>query len=186
MQPNDQPHPQPGDLDFDRLVIEHQNQIYGFIRSMIFNPDDARDALQDVNIILLRKRQSFQLGTNFKAWAFTIARFECLTYLSRHKKIQWSTLDTGLLDTLADIVEEKSDSIEPRLHALRLCIQSLPKDFNELIQFRYKHRVPLEKVALQKATTVTAIKQKLYRIRNNLKKCIAQKINATNDTENTD
>ncbi len=182
----DQNHPPPRDLDFDKLVIEHQNQIYGFIRAMIFNPDDARDALQDVNIILLRKRQSFELGTNFKAWAFAIARFECLSYLSRYKKIQWSTLDTGLLDSLADIVEEQSDSMEPRLKALRVCIQSLSADFKELIQFRYKQRVPLEKVALQKATTVTAVKQKLYRIRVNLKKCIAQKINEPKDTNNSD
>lgn len=163
-------------IPFDRSVIEHQSRIYGFIRAMVYNPEDARDILQDVNIILLKKRASFETGTNFKAWAFTIARFECLAYLSRHKKFQPSTLDTGLIDSLAEIVEQESETIEPRIYALRLCLKLLSIEFRELLEFRYSDKIPLEKVAEQKNVTVTSVKQKLYRIRNNLKKCIDNRL----------
>lgn len=166
------------------MVTEHQNEIYVFIRSMIFNPDDARDILQDVNIVLMRKREKFVLGTNFKAWAFTIARFECLSYLSRYKKVQWTTLDTGLLESLASIAEEEAEDIKPWIRALRTCLQSLPEEFRQLIHHRYKQRIPLETTAKNLQTSVPALKQKLYRIRNNLRKCILQRLEDENNAHN--
>ncbi|MCP5537073.1 MAG: sigma-70 family RNA polymerase sigma factor [Akkermansiaceae bacterium] len=166
----------PEDAAFDRLVAEHQQRIYFFIRSMVFNPDDARDTLQDVNIVLYRKKDAYEHGTNFKAWAFTIARFECLSYLSRYKKQQWTTLDTGLLESLADKAEEKSDDVEPWLDALRHCIQLLPQDVQQLVDSRYQQRTPLDTTAIHMQTSVGALKQKLFRARKQLKQCILQRV----------
>ncbi len=41
---------------YDALVTCFQQQLYFFIRSMVYNKDDARDILQDVNIVLFKKR----------------------------------------------------------------------------------------------------------------------------------
>ncbi|MBT8043528.1 MAG: sigma-70 family RNA polymerase sigma factor [Verrucomicrobiae bacterium] len=164
------------DAVFDRLVAEHQQRIYFFIRSMVFNPDDARDTLQDVNIVLYRKKDAYEHGTNFKAWAFTIARFECLSYLSRYKKQQWTSLDTGLLESLADKADEKADDTEPWLAALQQCIQLLPEDVQQLLDSRYQQRTPLDITAQQMQTSVGALKQKLFRARKQLKDCILKRM----------
>lgn len=164
------------DAAFDRLVMEHQQRIYYFIRSMVFNPDDAKDTLQDVNIVLYRKRDNYEPGTNFKAWAFTIARFECLSYLSRYKKKQWTTLDTGLLETLADGAEEKADDVDDWLTALKKCLLKLSDETKFLIQSRYQQRTPLENTAQQLQTSVGAIKQKLFRARKQLKDCVLRRL----------
>ena len=114
--PHNPEHPDGGsDQTFDQLVASHQQRLYYFIRAMIYSPDDARDTLQDVNIIIYRKQPSYEMGTNFKAWAFAIARFECLSYLSRYKKAQMTTLDADLLETLADKAEEKAEQAERRV-----------------------------------------------------------------------
>jgi len=164
-------------VDFDTLMLNHQTRLYAFIRSMIFNPQDARDALQDVNIILYRKKDSFTLGTNFKAWAFTIARFECLTYLARYKKKQWTTLDTGLIESLADEAETEPYEIAPRRRALQHCLSILPTESQSIIQAHYKQRTSIENSAQKSKLTATAFKQKLYRIRNRLRKCILTRLN---------
>ena len=143
---------------------------------MVLNPDDARDTLQDVNIVLYRKKDAYEHCTNFKAWAFTIARFECLSYLSRYKKMQWTTLDTGLLESLADKAEEKADDTEPWLAALKQCIQLLPPEIQGLIDSRYQQRTPLDTTAMHMQTSVGALKQKLFRARKQLKQCILQRI----------
>lgn len=161
---------------FNELVTEHQQRIYFFIRSMVFNPDDARDTLQDVNIVLYRKKDSYTHGTNFKAWAFTIARFECLSYLSRYKKTQWATLDTGLLETIADKAEDTAEDSEPWLAALRQCMQSLTPDAKKVIHSRYQAKIPLEVSAENEQTTVGALKQKLFRARNQLRECIIKRL----------
>jgi RNA polymerase sigma-70 factor (ECF subfamily) len=169
---------------FDALVTEHQQRIYFFIRSMVFNPDDARDTLQDVNIVLYRKQDAYEHGTNFKAWAFTIARFECLSYLSRYKKNQWTTLDSGLLESLADAAEEKADDVEPCLKALRKCILALAPDVQHLISSRYQQGTPLDATATQMQTSVGALKQKLFRARKQLKQCILKRMQHGNNSDN--
>lgn len=164
------------DAVFDRLVTEHQQRIYYFIRSMVFNPEDAKDTLQDVNMVLYRKKENYEPGTNFKAWAFTIARFECLSYLSRYKKKQWTTLDTGLLESLADGAEEKASDVDDWLAALKQCVLKLSDEAKFLIQSRYQQRLPLEHTAQQLQTSIGAIKQKLFRARKQLKECVMRRL----------
>lgn len=154
--------------------------LYVFVRSMIFNSSDARDILQDVNMVLIRKKSQFVFGTNFKAWAFTIARFECLSYLRRYKKTQCVTLDSGMLESLSDMAEEDSEDMESWLLALRQCLQTLSTEAQQLINIRYLQSASLESAAEQQATSISALKQKLYRIRNNLRKCILLRRNSNN------
>lgn len=168
---------------FDALIESYQQQIYFFIRSMIFNPDDAKDTLQDVNMVLWKKQASYTPGTNFKAWAFTIARFECLTYLTRYKKNKLSTLDAGLLESIADEAEEKSDNVEPWIDALKQCMRSLSEEARQVIESRYHESVPLEQTAEQLQTSVGAIKQKLFRARKQLKLCITKRVKSEKDQQ---
>lgn len=162
--------------DFEQLITSHQHPLYVFIRSMVFNLADARDILQDVSIILIRKKDAFAPGTNFKAWAFTIARYECLSYLRRYKQSKLTTLDTGMLESLADVAEEDSDEMNDWLTALRQCVRGLPEEGRQMIQARYHDRTPLETSAAQQQTSTPAYKQKLYRVRNGLRKCILERL----------
>ena len=157
--------------EFDSLLLSHQHRIYFFIRSMVFNPDDARDVLQDVNAIIIRKRDRFSQGTDFKSWSFAIARFECLAYLRRYQTKR-SVPSDGLLEHLAEGVETRADDIDVWLTALAECRKLLAEESNRLLEFRYQNRVPLEEIASLWKTTEGALKQKLFRVRNQLKKCV--------------
>lgn len=165
--------PEPG--GFEALLTHFQHRIYFFIRSMVFNPDDARDVLQDVNMIIVRKCTQFIPGTDFKSWAFAIARFECLNYLSRRKKTQWISLDSGVMPLLAEKAEERADDMDAWLLALAECRKALPEESARLLHLRYQQRVMLETVAEQWSTSVGALKQKLFRIRAQLKTCILKR-----------
>jgi len=162
--------------DFETLLSEHQRRIYFFIRSMVFNPEDASDVLQDVNMVALRKRAHFTPGTDFKSWVFAIARFECLTYLSRNKKVQWAELDSDLLSTLADRAEERADDVEAWLGALAACRQALLAADAELLDSRYWKSVSLASIAGKGGTSIGAVKQKLLRIRAQLKACVLARL----------
>lgn len=168
----------PGDSaagDFEALLTEHQRRIYFFIRSMVFDPEDARDVLQDVNIVIVRKRDHFQPGTDFKSWAFAIARFECLTYLARRKRLQWTALESETLEHLAIKAEERAEDVETWLHALAECRRMLSPESSELLDLRYDKHEMLEAVAERWGTSVGALKQKLFRIRAFLKNCILKR-----------
>lgn len=168
-------HPDPAD-SFESLLVQHQQRIYFFIRSMVFDPDDARDVLQDVNAIIIRKRSQFADGTDFKSWAFAIARFECLGYLSRLKKSSPIALEFDVMEMIAERAEERADDTDAWLHALAQCRKSLPTDAVELLDLRYQQRVMLEVIADRWKTSVGALKQKLFRVRAQLRTCVLKRL----------
>jgi RNA polymerase sigma-70 factor (ECF subfamily) len=159
---------------FDGLLAEYQRRIYFFIRSMVFDPEDAKDLLQDVNMIILRKRSRFTPGTDFKSWSFAIARFECLVYLKRRKKNQEGIADFSeeVAARMADAAERRADDLAAWLGALDRCRRELPEDAVRLLDMRYTRRLPLGHLAADLETTEGALKQKLLRIRNRLRRCI--------------
>lgn len=160
------------DPNFEELLVDHQRRIYFFIRTMVFNPDDAMDVLQDVNAIILRKRSQFRPGTDFKSWTFAIARFEGLAYLKRHSKRPMISLGDDLTMELARQAEENADDIETWYRALEQCRKKLETGAADLLDLRYRRRMPLEDIAIDWNTSVGALKQKLFRTRETLRKCI--------------
>lgn len=164
-----------GARDFESLLVAHQHRIYFFIRSMVFNPEDARDVLQDVNVIIIRKRDQFATGTDFKSWSFAIARFECLAYLRRLEARRPVPPD-GLLEHLAEGAEARADQINSWLKALAECRKLLAEESHRLLDLRYQTRTPLEEIAGLWKTSEGALKQKLFRVRSQLKDCILKRL----------
>lgn len=161
--------------DFESLLVSHQHRIYFFIRSMIFNPEDARDILQNVNAIMIRKRDRFRVNTDFKSWSFTIARFECLTYLRRHKAGR-VVASEDLAEYLAEGAEDISEKMDSWLSALAHCRKLLSGENEKLLDLRYRIRVPLEEIALLWKVSEGSLKQKLFRVRKQLKACVVARI----------
>ena len=164
---------------FVRLLTDHQAVIRGYIRSIVPNAEDTRDVLQNTNIILWERRKDFTLGTNFKAWSFTVARFRALEHIRKNQKNSPLVFDNELLDVL---VTEEQESIRPEQHDLQLnalssCLQQLkPKD-QALIQARYLDRTPLADYAEQIGSKANTLSVALHRLRVTLRKCINKRIN---------
>jgi len=61
--------------EFVSLLTEHQADLWAYIISQMPGSPDVGDILQKNNLVLWTKQNQSKLGTNFRAWAFTIARF---------------------------------------------------------------------------------------------------------------
>ena len=72
-------------LDYLQLVTRHQAAIYGYLRT-IAPGAPLEDILQEVNLVLWNRAEDFELGTNFKAFAFRIAHFKALEALRAAKR----------------------------------------------------------------------------------------------------
>ena len=90
---------QSDECDFGRLFVQHEARIYGYIRSLVVHRADAEDLLQETASMLWQKFHEFQPGSNFLAWAMSVARFQCSTSagkrnttcsnLARRSKTSW-------------------------------------------------------------------------------------------------
>ncbi len=58
-----------------------QDRVYTYTRTLLPNAENARDVLQETNIVLWRKRNEFKPGTDFVAWACKVAYYQALSFL---------------------------------------------------------------------------------------------------------
>jgi RNA polymerase sigma-70 factor (ECF subfamily) len=69
--------------EFVLLITSHQAAIYAYVLTLLPDRVAAQDILQETNLVLCRKRDEFEPGTNFKAWAFSIAYWQTMAHLKR-------------------------------------------------------------------------------------------------------
>ena len=95
------PHGDPGTEEFVRELTNHQTVMLAYIRSRVTGSSGARDLLQDVNITLWQRRDTFELGTNFKAWAFQTIRYHILNQRRKLASQGWLVFDDDLIERMA-------------------------------------------------------------------------------------
>ncbi|EMI45321.1 RNA polymerase sigma-70 ECF-like, Rhodopirellula baltica [Rhodopirellula sp. SWK7] len=164
--------------EFVRELTRTQNRLYGFVRCLLFDPKDIDDVLQDVNVVLLRKHDEFEMGTNFWAWASTIARFQVLTYCKRLGRDRL-VFDDSLLELIALDVREMGSEIDDRMEVLQGCMEKLPTPQRQLLSMRYEPDSSLRLIAESLDRTVGSVRQALFRIRESLLGCVQQKLKAS-------
>ncbi len=161
-----------------QLITGHQRLLYAFILSIHPDRTAAQDILQETSLVLWHKRDAFEMGTNFKAWACKIARLQTLAYLRRQKQRSWLVFEEELIDTLGAEAESALSDFPERQQALRKCVSKLGKDDLWLIRAFYIWRMPFAEISSSVGRTAAALKQAMLRIRKSLRGCIEQTMKA--------
>lgn len=165
--------------EFVRLLTEAQGPVYGYILTLCPDRNRARDLLQETNITLWKKSETFEEGTNFNAWACKVAYFHVLAFrrkMAREKLV----FDDDILDYLAERNDERAEEEGPpaKIVALRDCLQKLPEHHRKLVEARYQPKASVQNIAAEQGRTVGSVSQTLYRIRHNLMACIEKTLAA--------
>jgi RNA polymerase sigma-70 factor (ECF subfamily) len=162
--------------EYTQLVISNQSSLYAFIQSLVPGDSSVDDILQETNITLCRKEANFVKGTNFHAYAFSIARFKVLSHLRDKKRHQWLLADTELCDKLMESMVEHSVSQAPVQDHLRGCLNKLPAPQLQLIQKRYREGYNVRELSRLFNRTEGSLQQLFHRLRKLLKDCIEKSI----------
>ena len=164
--------------EFVQLMIGCQSRLYAFIMSLVHNPEQAADILQQTNLVMWQKSDEFTLGTNFTAWTFRIARYQVMAYRQKQRRDR-HVFDDETIAVVADEFERRFDGADDRLIALGRCMNQLGDDGRELIQQRYREGVSVGQIAQQLGHTANRVAVKLHRLRVALMQCIQrQELNA--------
>ncbi len=162
--------------EFVQELTKHQSSMLSYIRSLSPGNSGARDLLQEVNITLWQKRGSFELGTNFKAWAFQTIRYHILNHRRRLISKGWLIFDDEVIERISPELEKDSDELEERHTALRSCMEKLRPQDRELLHHRYATDASLQEYAAIKQRSAGTMKAILFNLRAVLKKCIERKL----------
>lgn len=157
--------------DFVRLLTDHQPAIRAFILSMLPGCEDVRDVLQDTNVVLWEKMSTFRSGTNFRAWAFTVARHKVMQHRARMQKASRLVFNEQLLDVIEEErVTLPPEALERKLVALNQCLATLGEDDRKLVRMRYAGGEG------GSDRTAASIRVSLCRIRRKLRDCIEKRL----------
>jgi len=163
----------PASDDFVALLTKHQRRLHGYIFSVVWNPSDADDILQETNIVLLKKSAEFDTSREFLPWALSIARFQALAGLKRRQRLRF-VFDEALARFLADEAAREDPVLEARRMALATCLQKLPAVQRDLLVRRYEPKAVVGEMAAALGLTLKAFSDRLRRIREKLLDCITR------------
>ena len=88
---------------YEDQLKDAQPALSSFVRSRVFNHQDAMDVLQDINAVVLNKEGSYDKKQPFEGWVIGIAKYQILNYFKRTAKRQTSSLDYSPEPFLEDI-----------------------------------------------------------------------------------
>lgn len=166
------PTPNDPDASFVTLLTASQLSLLLYVRSLMPGDPAAQDVAQQANATIWEKRAEFELGTNFKAWAFSIARYEVLNRRKQQSRDARLVFSEDLERTIAVELAEAPDEIQRRQEALRGCLQKLRSQDRELLLHRYSSRTTLAEYSGLVGRSVGGLKVTLHRLRSALLACI--------------
>jgi RNA polymerase sigma-70 factor (ECF subfamily) len=160
--------------EFLELYSHNYPRLQFYLMTLLPFADDAADVLQETSLVLWKKFETYQTGTNFFAWACKIARLQALKYRERRGKSALMLSDQ-LLDTLAEEAAEEQFAPGNSLRYLRQCLERLSQRDQQLIQKRYEPGMSVGQLADGIGRTANSLSKSLGRIRRTLLECIERK-----------
>ena len=155
---------------FVELFSSNYNRIKSFILTLVPNTSDADDIMQETSRIMWEKFDQFEIGTNFVSWAFTIAKYQVLSY--RKKYNTKVPLSPELIEIIANESAQPLEKEQERLDALRGCIKKLNLKDRALLDYRFVKRKTARELSAQIGVVMNTIYRNESRILTLLMKCI--------------
>lgn len=158
------------------LITSVQAKLYAYVFSLLGDPHQAADVLQETNLVLWRKSAEYVEGTNFVAWAFRVAHFQVMAFrqkLGRDRLI----FDDLMLAELTTKAANHGETFDDEANALNDCMKRLSDRQRELLHCHYTDGQSIHDMATSHSETMGAISQALFRTRVALMKCIEKRLN---------
>jgi RNA polymerase sigma-70 factor, ECF subfamily len=168
------------DEEFTALLANCQRPVFLYAMSLLHNSADAEDVLQETKILLWKKSNQYQPGTDFTRWACGIAHFEVLKVRARRSRAA-RFFSEGFVELLAAESQKSPDVLEARRQALAGCLAKLSDTERQLILSRYEPGATTRSVAGALGRSVQGTRKALHRIREALAACVRRTLSREGD-----
>jgi RNA polymerase sigma-70 factor, ECF subfamily len=158
--------------EFVRYLSRESSRIFGFILALAVNRNDADDVFQETSVVLWRRFDEFEPGTNFRAWACRIAQLQVMNFRRSHNRCR--VLSDDALQALAQNALAVMDRDDRREETLATCLEKLRPQDRQLIEQRYFRRHTTKEIAEREARSIHSVYRALRRVHELLLRCVRQ------------
>lgn len=161
---------------FGQLLAECHRDLFAFIYSLVQHHSDAEDVYQQVALVLWKKFDTFEMGTNFRAWATKVAHNTARDFI-RARRRNAITFSDEVLDIIAAAyTTRRTWSSTDTSDALSSCLSKLSDRDRSFVERCYSPNRDYEAIAKEEKRTVAAIYKAISRIRKSLYACVQRTI----------
>jgi len=162
-------------IGFQDLAVPLLGSLYNHAQWLVRDPVEAEDLVQETLTKALRAFDSFEPGTNFKAWIYRILRN---TFLTSRTAI--ANARTVYLEDHPDVLEVAEPGLTPEaeviklndLAALRTALEQLAPHLREVILLCDLEELKYREIAAVLDVPIGTVMSRLARARQNLRQIL--------------
>ena len=163
--------------EFVDLLQRSTGHILAYLNALLLNYNDAEDVFQESCVVLWRKFDEFQPGTNFLAWALRIARYKAMDFQKSRARRNAPWKQDLQLSLISDLAASNVNADDAGLDTLAECMKKLDEGDLQLVQVCYGDGVPVRQIAAELSRSPQSVHNSLRRIRLALLNCIERVLN---------
>ena len=158
-----------------RLLNGGHALLLRYVMSLVSNRHDAEDVMQRASLVMWKRFGTFESGTDFIAWATTVAFYEVRNFqrVTGRSRLEF---DDDLMQTLAAERAQHVRQWSPRMEALEVCVEKLDPTQRALVETIYTQGIEVGELARQQGRAPQTIYNRLNFIRRALAECVLQRM----------
>jgi len=166
---------------FSKIVDAYQARVFGFVRRMVKNEEEALDVTQEVFIKAYRHMARFDGRCSLRTWLFRIAHNLCI---DRARRVERTPVETSLEPRIADDepFEFPDDRWDPERIALSEelsavidhAIETMSEKLRIVLLLHDKEDMGYDEIASTMDLPVGTVKSRLFLARAHLKQHLGQ------------
>ncbi len=160
-------------LDMGKQLMEYRPSLDAFAYSLTKNVDDAADLFQETAMKIIKNGDKYNVGTNFRAWSYTIMRNIFINNYRKKKRRNLlidSTDNDFYLNANQGSVTNTGES-NMAFDEIMDCVESLSDDFKIPFLMRYEG-YKYDEIANELGLPLGTIKSRIHFARKKLKEMI--------------
>ena len=157
---------------FDVLVNRYRRAMLTVAQQIVRNSTDAEDVVQEAFLQAFEALPQLTDLNRFAAWLHSITRNRALRYYKNAQRYQPQENMEPYLDTVSDTsAMDPAHIVESELtqQGIRDAIQSLPPDYQSVIELYYWAEMPQQRMAEFLSLPLTTVKWRLRKAKETLK-----------------
>ena len=139
---------------YKSLLRDIVGPIKAFAQQKVGFLDAADDIVQESLLAIHKARHTYDPKKSFDSWMFAIVRYKIIDFYRKESKRQSKLIcDENLLLSLKE-EQDKDTPSDERLDLLPLCLESLPKKYQEAL-----HCVKIQETPIKEAAKILGISE---------------------------
>jgi RNA polymerase sigma-70 factor (ECF subfamily) len=174
-----QQNPNAMSIDQDQFTVlwtKASRLVAAYIASAVPGFHDTEDILQEVALVISRRRADYDPSRPFENWAIGIAKLQILKHIREKSKDKAALFDASLLEQFTEQYETMGDELKLRQQLLGVCLQEVKGRGREAIELRYKKNVSGVAIAQRLDISHSALRTLLHRVRESIRRCIERRL----------